>query len=74
MDIFKAKFYDQVKDNLRLAVLDAFRLDRNKSEQDLQLLKKVITCFMHMGLDAAKPQRAKDSFFWLGKTNLTFYE
>jgi len=74
MELFKTKFYEKVKDNLRHAILDAFRQDRNQNEQDKQLLKKVITCYVHMGLAAAKPQRAQDKFYWSGSTNLTFYE
>ena len=74
MDLFKSKFYEKVKDQLRIAILHAFKEDRNQNQTDRDLLKKVITCYVHMGFQNAKPQRTQDQFYWSGSTNLTFYE
>lgn len=73
MNIFKENCYAKMKIPLIEEIKKQFHDDRNGNVVDVVLLKKVIQCYVDMGMGVPKPNKNVEGFYWMGTKNLMFY-
>ena len=71
---FNELFYPEIKKNLRETLLAQISKDRNREAINREVLKKVIQCYVDMGLAGAKTMKIEQGFIWQGDKKLDTYE
>lgn len=71
---FNELFYPEIKLTLRGMLLTQISKDRNREAVNREILKKVIQCYVDMGLAGAKTMKIEQGFIWQGDKKLDTYE
>jgi hypothetical protein len=71
---FKEKCFNQISEQLKIALLNQITKDRNGEKVDLDLLKQCIQTFVQMGFITADIVKVDDDYVWKGEKNLSVYE
>lgn len=71
---FNELFYPKIEGTLRELLLQDISKDRNGEMVNREILKKVIQCYVDMGLVNARAMNQNQNFIWQGDKKLDIYE
>ena len=71
---FNEMLYPEVKKTLKEKLLEQISKDRNREAINREVIKKVIQCYVDMGLAGAKTIKVEAGFIWQGDRKLDTYE
>jgi len=71
---FNELFYPEIKKNLKEVLLSQISKDRSGDAVNRLVMKRVIQCYVDMGLAGAKTMKVDAGFIWQGDKKLDTYE
>jgi hypothetical protein len=71
---FKELLYPEIKITLREKLFENITKDRNREAVPREVLKRVIQCYLDMGLAGAKSMKVDGGFVWQGDRKLEHYD